>query len=312
MTLVIFCVLALTIGRHLYGGLSIALAAPASGGFAIGSSTVSSSPHGRPVDIGPLEDPLIVESSGLVASRTTPGSFWTHNDSGPYDPYLFCVRADASSCGRWTIPGASATDWEDIAAGPGPVAGVSYLYVGDIGDNARQRSSVMVYVVEEPKVADDAGLSTTTTTSVPSTIELTYPDGAHDAETLLVHPRSGDLYIVTKERNSRSRVYKASAPLGPRVQMAKIATFRIFDNFSERTGGDISPDASRVVFSTYLGAYEKRAYGGDFDSIWKAPAIPIDMGAIKQREAIAYSLDGNGLFSTSEGAGAHLVKVTRK
>ena len=50
------------------------------------------------------------------------------------------------------MSGATAVDWEDIAAGPGPVSGVAYLYLADIGDNAKARTSVQVYRVREPLV----------------------------------------------------------------------------------------------------------------------------------------------------------------
>jgi hypothetical protein len=310
--LVILCVLAITVGRHLYGGLSMAFAEPASSGYGVGSSKGTNSPYSSPRVVGVLEDPSITESSGLVASRTMPGSFWTHNDSGDYEPYLFCVRSDASSCGRWTIPGADASDWEDISWGPGPGGSGNYLYVGDIGDNLRKRSSVQVHVVPEPTADDDADMNSIRATEPQSTIDLIYPDGPHDAETLMVHPTTGAIYIVTKERDSRANVFKASPPLAASMELTKVASFRILDNFSERTGGDISADGSRIVVSTFLGAYEKVAPAGNFDLVWSASAASIDLGVIKQREAIAYGLDGRSIFTTSEGRNSKLVTAVRK
>lgn len=310
VTLIVVCVLALTVGRYLYGSLSVAQAKPAPTGSGSAVAKAPMSQYGPPAEVGVLEDPLIVESSGLVASRAQPGSFWTHNDSGGYEPYLFCVRDDASSCGRWTIPGANAIDWEDIAAGPGPVENRSYLYIGDIGDNARSRSSVQVYRVPEPTKALSA--MTSSVTEEATTLELTYPNGSHDAETLMVHPVTGDIYIVTKERSSRAGVYKASPPFASHTVLEKVARFNIPDHFSQRTGGDISPDGTRLIVSTYLGAYEKVAPPGDFDLIWRTPAAKVDLGSIKQREGIAYGLDGSSIFATSEGAHTKLVSAVRR
>src|SRR5688500_18219021 len=76
--------------------------------------------------IGRLQDERITESSGIVASATQPGRYWTHNDSGG-DPIIFCLEEDGRSCGTVTIEGADMVDWEDIARGPGPETGASYL-----------------------------------------------------------------------------------------------------------------------------------------------------------------------------------------
>ena len=307
--LVVLCVLALTIGRNLYDGLSsVAFAEPASSGYGVGSSRVASSPYGAPRVLGTLEDPLLTETSGMVASRANDDVYWVHNDSGTYAPYLFCIYSDGSACGRWTIPGAEDLDWEGISWGPSLDGEGGYLYVGDIGDNFRARDSVTIYAFPEPVVPGDADAETLRTTDAPVEIELTYPGRAHDAETLMVHPISGDLYIVTKDGNSHSVVYKRSSPLSSGV-MVKVARFRIFDNFSERTGGDISPDGTRVIFSTSLGGYEKRGTGGDFDRIWSASAVKVDLGSIRQREAIAFSADGKRILTTSEGASAELIEV---
>jgi hypothetical protein len=42
-------------------------------------------------------------------------------------------------------------DCEDIAVGPGPVKGKSYVYDGDIGDNDSKRKYITVYRIEEKK-----------------------------------------------------------------------------------------------------------------------------------------------------------------
>src|SRR5687768_8026461 len=63
-----------------------------------------------------LKDPAIKESSGLVASRSTPGLYWTHNDSGD-GPFIYGFDSRGARKGVWRVAGTSARDWEDIAAG---------------------------------------------------------------------------------------------------------------------------------------------------------------------------------------------------
>ena len=274
--------------------------------------SVERGPYGKIGRVGRIEDRAIQESSGLVAAADDPRAFWTHNDSGA--PRLFCLMDDGASCGSWSVTGAAVEDWEDIAAGPGPEPGRRYLYIGDIGDNGSARASISVYRFPEPQLGRQGS---GTPTEPAETIVLRYPDGPHDAETLLIHPSSGDLFIITKE--TISGVYRVRAPFevaGP-ITMKKIARLSIFGNFADRTGGAFSPDGTRIALSTYGGWYEfsleprSRLTSADMEVIWARDPVTIGSAAGPQWEAIAYSLDGRSVFMTSEGIGTWLFSGTR-
>src|SRR5882724_9748622 len=79
----------------------------------------------------------LTEVSGVAASRNNANVLWTHNDSG-HPAVAHAIDTFGRLLGKYTLPGN--TDNEDIAIGPGPVTNVSYLYVGDIGDNSSKRS----------------------------------------------------------------------------------------------------------------------------------------------------------------------------
>src|SRR4051812_18119291 len=81
------------------------------------------------IQTGTIQNAAITEASGIVASRLNPGVLWTHNDSG-HGPQIYPMTAGGADLGTYTISGASSTDWEDIAIGPGPVADAQYLYIG--------------------------------------------------------------------------------------------------------------------------------------------------------------------------------------
>jgi hypothetical protein len=275
--------------------------------------------YGPPRVLGRLDDPSIKESSGIVASRANPGFYWTHNDSGD-GPFIYGLDEHGAHLGTWRVKGASARDWEDIAAGPGPQAGASYLYIGDIGDNERRRSEVIVYRVKEPTIKPGDSASSRLkplATDDAEVIRLSYPDGAHDAESLLVHPVTGDLYIVSKIPFANPAVYKAAAQLdvnGP-TTLKRIGELDIPSLFGGLiTGGDISPDGSRVALCDYVDGYELVLPGAraPFDQIWKQPLKPLNLGKRKQGESIAYRLDGRALLATSEGAHPPLIEAVRK
>ena len=290
---------------------------PSRGGAGNGRASAG---YGPPVLLGTLQDRSIGESSGLVASRLNPGSYWTHNDSGD-GPYLYCVGDLGESCGVWSVTGAEARDWEDVAAGPGPTVGRSYLYVGDIGDNLDDQEHVTVYRVAEPETRADQARTTRfapARTEPAEVLRLRYPDGPHNAETLLVHPQTGDLYVLTKE--AAPSVFVARAPLTADAtnQMSALAVLRV--DGSERTdvvtGGDISPDGRRVALCTYGDGYELEAPPGEsFDAVWRQPPSRFPLGSRVVGEAIAYRLDGRALLTTSEeplGSPTPLLQVERR
>jgi len=215
------------------------------------------------------------------------------------------------------VAGAQARDWEDIAAGPGPDVGRPYLYIGDIGDNDAARPEIVIYRIPEPLVtaADTSSArGKPRTTEIAEPFRLRYPDGSHDAEALLVHPVTGNLYIVTKVVLGKSIVYEAPAPLDANT-VTKLRRIRELDVPSILggliTGGDISPDGRRVALCDYGQGYELLLPGSStsFDDIWKQPLLTLALGERKQGEAIAYRLDGKALLATSEGKSSPLIQV---
>jgi hypothetical protein len=274
--------------------------------------------YGPPVTLTTIKDKSISESSGLVASRATPGAYWTHNDSGD-GPFIYAFDTRGDSFGTFRVNGAQARDWEDIAAGPGPQPHRSYLYIGDTGDNDAVRSEITVYRVPEPSLSAATRKFTKKrpgSTEPAEAIRLQYPDGRHDAEALLVHPRTGNIYIVTKVLIANPGIYEAAAPFiaGQSITMRRIGEARVPSLFGGViTGGSISPDGKRVALCDYFQGYEivLPAGSSNFDDIWKQKLTGFDLGKRKQGEAIAYRLDGRALLATSEGKQAPLIQVER-
>jgi len=299
--------------------LAVCLVIPVSLASRFSSSSLESDTYRPPAKLANIANPDVTESSGLVASRTSPGAYWTHNDSGD-GPFIYAFNTRGENLGTFRVTGAHNRDWEDIASGPGPQSGRSYLYIGDIGDNDANHPEITVYRVAEPQLTPADKNSTrkqSRATEPAEAFRFVYPDGAHDAETLLVHPASGNVYIMTKAPLARTVVYEAAAPLnaGKLTTLKRIADVHVPSIFGGViTGGSISPDGRRVALCDYFQGYEivLPAASKNFDDVWKEKMTGFDLGKRKQGESIAYRLDGNAVLATSEGKSPELIQVERR
>ncbi len=153
------------------GGLSAALALTLSAAW-FGQASLSSADEALR-----FEDPAITESSGLVVVGDT---FITTNDSGD-SGRLFVVDRDSGKTLRQVKWDDSPEDVEALA--PAARGGV---WAGDIGDNGADRDDVSVSWVDLAEVAPTR------------TYDVSYQAGPADAEALLSHPQTGQLFIATK------------------------------------------------------------------------------------------------------------------
>jgi hypothetical protein len=202
--------------------------------------------------------------------------------------------------GWFTLGGASAIDWEDMAIGPGPLAAASYLYVADIGDNNRVRSSVVVYRVREPSVNVQQPPGDGQVLANVEAIVLQYPDGAHDAEALAVDPATGDIVIVTKELSGNAGVYVRSAA-SPTSALSRTNTIALGLG-TLVTGASVSPDGATVALRTYGSVRVfPRPAGQPLQDTFGSSSCTGASASEPQGEAIGITPDGRGYLTISEG-----------
>ena len=144
------------------------------------------------------------ESSGVAISQMYPGVFWTHNDSGD-EPRVYAIDSTARLVATVEVEGARARDWEAMALGPCPGPGTTCLYLADIGDNAFGRTSVAIYIIEEPDPSAGDG-----EVALLGAVSFVYPDGPHDAEALAI-TTEGNLVVVTKELSLTTWLFEIPA-----------------------------------------------------------------------------------------------------
>lgn len=241
----------------------------------------------------PMDNPALEEASGIAPSQNFPTFLYTHEDNGARPSRLHLLSARGRYDSFWEMP-IQIRDWEDIAVGPGPVDGVSYVYLGNIGDNLEQYPYVEIFRFPEPTQRNG---------QIPSveTIQYQYSDGKpYDAETLMIDPTTKDIYIITK-RQPNVRVYKLPYP--QRVNEMNTAQFLYTIPYFLITAGDISADGKEILLKNYEAVYYWKLKEGE--TIDQALRRPRDVAPAYEREpqgeAICFDKAITGFFTLSEG-----------
>ncbi len=258
------------------------------------------------VDMGIVQSDEIREASGLAASRKNPGVLWTHNDSGNRNR-VFALDTLGRHLGTYWLSGVSNRDWEDIAVGPGPVEGEEYLYIAEIGDNSLRYDVKYIYRVREPRVR----VGQTPVDTVLSGVErlpFRYPDGRHNAETLMVDPLTQDIFVVSK--GGDTKVYRKASPAvfypAPTLQVDTLVLVGKLP-FRTAVGGDISPDGKGILIKNKIAIYYWQR--GENQTVAQAlKATPKVVPYVKepQGEAVTWAFDLSGYYTVSEGLHPHL------
>lgn len=264
-----------------------------------------------PQKVGNLDTHRLQEASGLAISKQFANRFYHHNDSKA-GGYFYMTDSTGAHTKEIEFIDRKVKDVEDISVGP--CNSGQCIFLGDIGDNDFDRPSIDLWIVPESKTLSESFLKS-------KKINLTYPDGPHNAESLAVHPVTGDVYILTKElRPHERRAEPALLFKLPRSAMAQATAelelvgtvdlswvsynYGVFGHIA--TSMDISPDGKKLLVLTYENAVElnfekilqkvdtrKFKAGRDYN------IIPI-RNLLSQQEAIAYSTDGKSFYFDSE------------
>jgi hypothetical protein len=266
---------------------------------------------------GRLDNDALNEISGIVASQSHAGVLFVHNDSGD-SARFFAVDTRGHLLAEFTLPGQRFEDAEDIAIAQGP-GSKPHLYLGDIGDNGARnglapgRERISVYRVPEPDPA--AG----SRQSLPGAerLDFRYPDRPHDAEVLFADPNGGNLYIVTKESDGRSVIFRAQAPFAPGAPRTLSAVGRLDFGRGQLTGntlttaGDVNRAGDAIVIRTYTTTFVwSRPAGATIAEALEGTPHVVPTPPQPQGEAVAFAADGRGLFLVSEAPRAPLYYVT--
>ncbi|MFU8850186.1 hypothetical protein ACNAW0_04240 [Micromonospora sp. SL1-18] len=235
----------------------------------------------------------MTEISGMAATET---GFVVVNDSADEEPRrrIFFLDADCAVVRTVRYP-TRPRDTEDLA-----VDAQGALWVADIGDNNRSRQTVALWKLPP------GGRR-------PVLHRMTYPDGPHDAEALLM-AGDGRPIIVTKQGGAAG-LYAPTGDLKPgltvplervgQVSLPGTTTSNPFSFLGRAvvTGAAMAPDGGRVVLRTYADAFEFDVVNGDvITALTRGTPRITPLPDEPQGESITYSRDGRFLLTVSETA----------
>jgi hypothetical protein len=235
-----------------------------------------------------IRDPRITESSGLAASRQHPGVYWTHNDQDK-GAFLYAVDSrTGETVATVTMTGVGAPrDVEAIAMGPD-----NQLYVGDVGDNdGVVWDHVWVYRLPEPKQLKDQTVKATQ-------YVVKYEDGPRDAESLIVHPKTGRVYIIDQHEEG-GHLYAGPARLSS-------SGTNVFEPVQPvdlwATDAAFSPDGKKLAVRGYFGGI---LYDWNDGKIKRLQRLSVPLQG--QGESLTYTTDGKEIMYGTEGEGSGVV-----
>ncbi len=205
-------------------------------------------PYGR------LNDPELVESSGLTASRNHPRVFWTHNDDG--SPTLFAVDRRGKMVQSYVLPGARNRDWESIA-----LDDEGFLYILDNTSRLRSDFKSTIYIFKEPDPYRDKSIGP------PRSIEV-WTEKGFDLEAMFFW--SGKLYLVSKPWDAaRPRAYRVDdlENGGPATFLGEVHVSAMI------TGADVSEDGALLALSSYRAIFIFRGQSKPEELLLSKPLV---------------------------------------
>lgn len=175
------------------------------------------------------------------------------------------------------------------------------VWIGDIGDNTRARDRIRVYWFREPGNLDRERVSA-------KVLWLRYPDGAHNAEAMIVDGRRERLFVFEKQRGQdTSRVYAVGlrgVRSGDERELGLVGRAPL----GNITAADIGADG--IVLKNYSTAVllpwvDRRVVA----TLRRGIRCPV---SLPSSEAVAFSRSGRRIFSVPEGSDPEISAVERR
>jgi len=254
-----------------------------------------------PRDVGTVAEVTLDEVSGVAASTANPGVLWVHVDHGGAAAF-YALDYTGAALGAVTLDGVVNDDWEAMALGPCAGGEGACLWAADVGDNALDRTEVVLYSIPEPTVGWAGGLDATV---VATRYPLVYADGPRNVEAFFLS-EDGLPVFLTKRGDGFAEVFVVDTLTpGVTVNPRKLAEIPTRPADAESggvvTSADLWPDGTRALVRTYDRVWELDLGEAGLDGLAAAPEIALPFADVDHVEAVAYDGTLRGYWQIAEG-----------
>jgi hypothetical protein len=240
-----------------------------------------------------IKDKKLKEVSGVASSVNNKGLLWAHNDSGN-SPEIYLLNENLEIVATCRLKGIENRDWEDIAVGPGPDPGRTYVYVADIGDNESTYPYKFIYRFEEPVIS--TGDSEINVSSIDK-IVFRLQGETKDTESLLIDHKTKNLYVISK-REDPVHLYEIKYPYVPMDTVTAVDIMSL--PFAQIVGADYSKRGDILIKNYASVYYWENSANENVIALLKKQPVHVDYEREPQGEAIAWAVDGSGFYTLSE------------
>jgi hypothetical protein len=236
--------------------------------------------------VSEISDSRIEESSGLAVSPEHEDLAYTINDGD--DAIVYAIEISTGDVvGTTRVRGGKFDDTESIA-----IDGKGRMWLADLGDNDRERDDAALYRFPEP----GPGRHSVNAKRYP----VSYEGGPADIETLLVHPKTGEMFLATRDEEARGSLYSL-----PR-KLTRNGANRAADlNKSvpvDTSDGTFTPSGSQALIRTGEAVYV-------FDPETWSELERLSVPAVENGESIAWEPNRDSFLIGSEGENSPLIRV---
>jgi hypothetical protein len=255
---------------------------------------------GAPTLLGRVSATGLDALSGMAASWRNSGIVYVHNDRNR--AVVYALNETAALVATLTLTGATVLDVEDMAVSRCPSG--TCLFLADIGNNVNPREEFAIYRATEPALPMMGAPMQQAVTA--ERFAFRYADGPHNAESLIVDPNGGGVFIVTKvPAGMPSAAYKlmtfTAGQMNVAMKIADLPVPRATD--TPATSGTAHPCGAGFLLRTGNTLYDfPIAPGTPFEQAFRATPVAIPVATEQQSEAVTYRADGRAIYTTSEGA----------
>jgi len=236
-----------------------------------------------------ISDHRVDESSGLACSVKHQNVIYTLNDE---DGPLFTVDSQTGkTVGTFSVADRKLRDPEALSMGLD-----NTLWIADIGVNRGKKKAFALYALAEPGPGDHGPLRAVK-------YRIAYPDGSRpDAEAFLVHPVTGDGFVITRQTPGRLFRFR-SGSLNSGIKT-------VLEHMADGLPAQVT-DACFTIDGRFVLVRQKgrRATVTVLDAATWQRLGTFRVPKVDQPESIAADPDGKHAWIGSEGVNSPLIRV---